>query len=132
MLSRMPMETIKIRDGTENLATGRDVSAGRSGGSVQCSVFSVQCSNSRNGWRKIVNTVSGVALATTIVGCAPAGPRALLKGAKLIEQGKYGDAVAKLEIATSILTTNAQAWNYLGLACHYSDQAAEAEKAYQR
>jgi tetratricopeptide (TPR) repeat protein len=31
-----------------------------------------------------------------------------------------------------VLTTNAQAWNYLGLACHYAGQAAEAERAYQR
>ena len=28
--------------------------------------------------------------------------------------------------------TNAQAWNYLGLACHHAGEAAEAEKAYQR
>src|SRR5205823_181125 len=56
----------------------------------------------------------------------------LLKGAKLIEQGKYSDAVSRLETATSILTTNAQAWNYIGLAYHYAGKPGESEKAYQR
>jgi tetratricopeptide (TPR) repeat protein len=55
-----------------------------------------------------------------------------LGGQKLIEQGKYAEAIEKLETATSILTTNAQAWNYLGLALHYGGRPAEAEKAYQR
>src|SRR6266566_4866083 len=31
-----------------------------------------------------------------------------------------------------LLASNAQAWNYLGLACHYNGQNADAEKAYQR
>ena len=65
-------------------------------------------------------------------GCTPAGPRALLDGKKLIEQGKYSRAVEKLRNATSLLATNAQAWNYLGLACHYAGQGDEAERAYKR
>ena len=35
-------------------------------------------------------------------------------------------------VGVSLLATNAQAWNYLGLACHHAGQAPEAEKAYQR
>src|SRR5207237_6418633 len=65
-------------------------------------------------------------------GCTPAGPRALLDGKKLIEQGKDSRAVEKLRNATSLLATNAQAWNYLGLACHYAGQGDEAERAYKR
>jgi tetratricopeptide (TPR) repeat protein len=65
-------------------------------------------------------------------GCTPSGPRSLLKGKHLIEEGKYKQALDQLKIATSLLSTNAQAWNYLGLAYHYAGVQAEAEKAYQR
>lgn len=62
----------------------------------------------------------------------PAGPRAVLQGKKSIEQGKYAQAVLQLRTATSLLPTNAQAWNYLGLAYHYAGQIDEAERAYRR
>src|SRR6185436_4583216 len=65
-------------------------------------------------------------------GCTPAGPKALLEGKRLIEQGKYARAVEKLNYATSLLKTNAQAWNYLGLATHYAGRAEEAERSYKR
>jgi tetratricopeptide (TPR) repeat protein len=65
-------------------------------------------------------------------GCAPPGPRALLAGQRLIDQRKYPQAVEKLRTATSLLPGNAQAWNYLGLACQHSGEPAESEKAYQR
>src|SRR5262249_18213922 len=67
-----------------------------------------------------------------ILGCTPAGPRALLEGKRLIDQGKYPRAVEKMRNATSLLGTNAQAWNYLGLACHYAGLGDEAERAYKR
>ncbi len=67
-----------------------------------------------------------------LTGCTPAGPRALLAGKRLLDEGKYPQAVEKLRTATSLLTTNAQAWNYLGLACQHAAQEVEAEKAYQR
>src|SRR5437868_5602063 len=63
----------------------------------------------------------------TFTGCTPPGPGALLAGQRLVEQGKYPQAVKKLKTATSLLPTNAQAWNYMGLAYHYAGQAAEAE-----
>ena len=66
-----------------------------------------------------------------LAGCTPPGPRALLEGKRLIEKGKYPQAVNELKIATTLLPTNAQAWNYFGLACHYAGKPAEAEKAYQ-
>src|SRR6266404_218015 len=80
--------------------------------------------------------VRGLLMVATAVwaatGCAPPGPHALLKGKRLIEQGSYPAAVDELKIATSLLKTNAQAWNYLGLAYHHAGDAADAVEAYQR
>ena len=71
-------------------------------------------------------------LAALLAGCTPPGPKALLDGKRLLEQGRYTLAVEKLKIATSLLSTNALAWDYLGLACHYAGSPVEAERAYQR
>lgn len=67
-----------------------------------------------------------------LAGCTPPGPRALLEGRDLLEAGKYPEAVERLTRATSLLTTNAQAWNYLGLACHRAGDATRAVEAYRR
>ena len=72
-----------------------------------------------------------------IAGCAPPGPSALLEGERLVEQGKYPAAIAELKTAVLLLATNApphdtaQAWNYLGLACHYAGRGDDAERSYQ-
>lgn len=71
-------------------------------------------------------------LAIFLVGCGPPGPRALLKGEKLLSNGDYSDAVAALKAATSLMSTNAQAWNYLGVAYQHAGQPANAALAYQR
>jgi tetratricopeptide (TPR) repeat protein len=73
-----------------------------------------------------------LAAVTLFTGCGPPGPRALFKGKKLLDQGKYAEAVEQLKLATALLNTNAQAWNYLGLAYHHAVQPAQAERAYQR
>ena len=66
-------------------------------------------------------------------GCTPSGPRALLDGKRLIDQQKYPQAIQKLETATSLLgTTNALAWNYLGVAYQHVGADTEAEWAYER
>src|SRR5579859_1744660 len=65
-------------------------------------------------------------------GCAPPGPRALLEGKHLLDKGQYELAIEKLKLATSLLATNAQAWNYLGLAYHEAGQPANAAEAYQK
>jgi tetratricopeptide (TPR) repeat protein len=70
-------------------------------------------------------------LAFLLSGCSPPGPRAVMQGKRLIEEGRYAEAVEKLRTASSLLQTNAQVWNYLGLACQYSGQSADAEKAYR-
>lgn len=66
------------------------------------------------------------------VGCKPPGPSALWEGQKLVERGQYAEAVERLKTATSLMSTNAQAWNYLGLAYHYASQADEAADAYKK
>ena len=70
---------------------------------------------------------------TLFTACRPAGVRVLLQGQRLLEAGKYQPAIEKLRSATVLLGgTNAQAYNFLGLACHHAGQFADAEKAYER
>ena len=71
-------------------------------------------------------------LAVLLGGCTPPGPRALLAGKRLLEKGRPREAVEELKEAAALLKTNAIAWDYLGLACHYTGQGEEAERAYQR
>ena len=71
-------------------------------------------------------------LAIFLTGCGPPGPRALLKGEKLLSNGDYSAAVEKLKLATSLMATNAQAWNDLGVAYQHVDRSADAVLAYQR
>ncbi len=73
-----------------------------------------------------------ILLMATLTGCTPAGPRALLDGKKLIEQGKYDAAIERLKTATSLMETNALAWNYLGLAYHHANHPERAVEAYQK
>src|SRR5438105_3131252 len=65
-------------------------------------------------------------------GCTPPGPRALLKGQRLIQEGKYEQAVESLQVAARLLPKNAQAFNHLGLALHGNKQYARALVAYQK
>ncbi len=71
-------------------------------------------------------------LAVGLAGCGPPGPRALLKGEKLLRNGDYSAAVEKLKTATSLMSTNAQAWNDLGVAYQHVGRPADAALAYQR
>ena len=65
-------------------------------------------------------------------GCRPPGPAALTDGQKLVENGRYAEAIVRLKTATSLLATNGDAWNYLGLAYHQSGQPNEASEAYKK
>src|SRR4051812_43986006 len=76
-------------------------------------------------------------LAIVLCACGPAGPRAVIKGEKLLRKGDYPAAVEKLEEATRLLAKDpapvqAQAWNFLGLACQSAGQPDKAFKAYQQ
>jgi tetratricopeptide (TPR) repeat protein len=73
-----------------------------------------------------------LALGILLTGCTPPGPKALLKGRELIDEGRYPEAVDELKTATSLLATNAEAWNYLGLACHRAGQITNAVLSYQK
>ena len=80
----------------------------------------------------IVGLIVFLMFTVFLVGCGPPGPRALLKGKKLLARGDYAKAVVELKTATSLMTTNAQAWNYLGVAEQHAGQSADAVLAYQR
>src|SRR6266481_7153386 len=105
-----------------------------------CSSFSL-C-NSYNRWNScnpfnpfnLFNLFNASLLFLLLVasGCTPAGPKALIQGEKLIHKAKYTQAIEKLKLATTLIPTNAQAWNYLGLAYHHAGQLDEAEKTYRR
>jgi tetratricopeptide (TPR) repeat protein len=73
-----------------------------------------------------------LALAAALAGCSPAGTHALLKGKQLLDQGDYSDAADELKEATEYMATNAEVWNYLGVAEQHSGQMEEAASAYQR
>src|SRR6185436_13686797 len=79
----------------------------------------------------VICWLAGMVLLT---GCGPPGPRAFLKGERLVEQGKYEKAIPKLQqaIQTRPFSTNAQAWNYLGLAYHGNQQPLLAIRAYRQ
>src|SRR5580698_1099337 len=82
-----------------------------------------------------INSVRGaifvLALALLFPGCTPAGPRALLKGKKYLDRGNVADAITEFKRATTLLATNANAWNYYGVALQRAGQPDEAASAYQ-
>jgi tetratricopeptide (TPR) repeat protein len=83
-----------------------------------------------------INSIRGavfiLALALLFCGCTPAGPRALLKGKKCLDRGDVAGAVTQLKRATTLLATNANAWNYYGVALQRAGQLDEAAAAYQK
>ena len=84
-------------------------------------------------WVKRFGLLNVIASLALLSGCTPSGPRALLEGKRLIDDGQYPQAIQKLKAASTLLGgTNAVAWNYLGLAYQHAGEVAEAEWAYQR
>jgi len=73
-----------------------------------------------------------LAIIVLFAACSPPGPRALLQGKKLLDDGNDSQAIEKLKTATELLPTNALAFNCLGLAYHQAGHFAEAEKCYQK
>jgi tetratricopeptide (TPR) repeat protein len=82
----------------------------------------------------IPSNVGKLALVLALLaGCTPAGPRSLLEGKRLVDEGNYAQAIQTLKTATTLLGgTNALAWNYLGVAYQHNGDMAEAERAYQK
>src|SRR4051794_39806510 len=84
------------------------------------------CPRSPQSWKWVL-VPAVVCLGLLLTGCTPAGPRNLLEGKRLIEKGRYVQAIERLTNAVALMPTNAQALNYLGLACQYAGKPAEAE-----
>jgi Flp pilus assembly protein TadD len=80
--------------------------------------------------RNYCGAIIFLTLALFIAGCTPPGPRAFLKGKQDLERGNYAAAVAQFKTAATLLSTNAQVWNYLGVACQRAGQSDDAVKAY--
>jgi len=76
-----------------------------------------------------------VAACLVLTGCGPPGFRALHKGDRLIQSGKYEQAVETLKTATNLLLKDAlpvqaKARNLLGLAYHHAGDQARARECY--
>jgi tetratricopeptide (TPR) repeat protein len=56
----------------------------------------------------------------------------LLKGKKFLDHGDYTDAVTQFKTATTLLATNAAAWNYYGVALQRAGQPDDAANAYKQ
>ncbi len=72
-----------------------------------------------------------------LTGCAPPGVRALHKGDRLVQAGKYDAAIEALTQATNLLgreemEAQAKARNLLGLAYHGKGNAARARVCYEQ
>ena len=82
--------------------------------------------------RAVNKFILSLLVSVLLTGCTPPGPRAVLDGRRLLEEGDYPKAVEKLKTATVLMPTNAPAWNYLGLAYHRAGQPTNAVAAYTR
>ncbi len=76
-----------------------------------------------------------VAACLVLTGCGPPGFRALHKGDRLVQSGKYDEAIQTLQLATNLLgkealPVQAKARNLLGLAFHHAGNAARARECY--
>jgi tetratricopeptide (TPR) repeat protein len=80
----------------------------------------------------IYSAIILVALAVVVTGCTPAGPRAFLAGKKYLDHSDYANAAARFKIAATLLATNAEVWNYYGVALQGDNQPQAAAAAYQR
>ena len=80
----------------------------------------------------VICAIAALGASILLAGCGPAGPRAVLKGERLIREQKYALAVQQLQEAIRLIPTNAQAWNHLGLALHHNNQPKDAFKAYRQ
>src|ERR1700722_3219212 len=76
--------------------------------------------------------IAFLAFTMALAGCGPPGSHALIKGKKLLDEGDYADAADEFKAATEVMTTNAEAWNYLGVAEEHAGQYEESASAYQR
>ena len=55
-----------------------------------------------------------------------------MEGKKMLDAGKTDEAIAELKTATTLMQTNAAAWNYLGVAYHRAGLLTNAVEAYSQ
>lgn len=87
-------------------------------------------SSATNKKPRAARTISALLGWVILAGCSASGPDLLRKGERLIEQGKYSDAITKLEAARALMPQTALVYNQLGLAYHGAGRASEAVQAY--
>lgn len=73
-----------------------------------------------------------VAALVFVVGCTPAGPRAIIEADRALRGGNYSRAVEKLKRATELMPDEPRAWNLLGIAYHNTAQPQLAAQAYRQ
>lgn len=85
--------------------------------------------------RSVGRWLGGFALLVGLVGCGVEGRDHLLRGQRLLQEGRPAEAIEPLQAAARAFHTNApvaaQAWNYLGLAYHRAGRPTEAAQAYK-
>jgi tetratricopeptide (TPR) repeat protein len=91
----------------------------------------------KKGRNSLKNLVVIAATGIFLTGCTPPGAKEAREGEKLIQAGKFADAVGPLKEATEILATapldeQSKIWNLLGLAYHGEKQLDAASDAYLR
>ena len=72
-----------------------------------------------------------------LTACGPPGPRALRKGDRMVQSGKFEEAIEELSLATNYLANDpkpvrARACNLLGLAYHGAGDAPKARQSYEQ
>jgi tetratricopeptide (TPR) repeat protein len=82
--------------------------------------------------RRLHPARAALALLVFLVACGPPGPRALLKADRLIQEGKYRQALQELEAARPYLERDPRLWNWFGLAYQGAGDAPHAVEAYQQ
>ena len=80
--------------------------------------------------------LAGLALSVLLItlssGCRPSATRVFEDGQKLVEAGRYEEAIEKLNEARATFDEDPVLWSLMGLALHRTGQLEPAETAYHR
>jgi len=79
---------------------------------------------------RLVHALAACTVAALLASCTASGPDLLRQGERLMQRGKFTEAVAKLEAARDLMPQTALVWNHLGLAYHGAGRPADAVQAY--
>lgn len=73
-----------------------------------------------------------ILLLAGVTACTPKGPKALLEGERLLQEGNPTEALVQLKTAAELMPQNAQVWNHIGLAYHQTGKLEQAAQAYNQ